>query len=527
MNFSRLLAGRYLNPARSHISAITLISLVGVMLGVAVLIVVLSVHAGFEREVKKLLLGFAPHVAVQEADGFVEDWQGLKERLEKVEGVAGSYALIQDIVLVDAPGYRKPVGFRAIDTEDEGQIEALEQLLDKKGYPDSRADLGLDEYAVISRQLAHELYLSVGDTLEVYASRNFDVVKDAFERTNMDPLQLRMPGELARLRTIAVAGKERDEIPQAELQQFYQEVDSLIAQDAREAEVEFINRALMALGSVDRNEAGDGYPVPAKVWQEVDDSLAAIETLDAEAADMVTLKNLREIVLPKQLKVWGVYGDSQRTPGPQMFIPLPIGQELRGLTSGVQAVAVRLEDPYLSGQAVVDIKADLGPDYSVVPWTKTHEVQFSLMRLEKVMLTLSMSLIGIISSFSIMAVMYTFAIQKKQEIGVMKALGASRNQISWVFIYQGLVVGFFGAVGGVLLALLILWQREKVQIVIGFFGYQPFKEEFHGTSEIPVTYLPGFMVGVAISAWILCGLAALLPALKASKNDAAKSLRNL
>lgn len=527
MNFSRLLAGRYLNPARSHISAITLISLVGVMLGVTVLIVVLSVHAGFERQVKKLLLGFAPHVQVQEAGGFVEDWQELKEDLEEIEGVAGSYALIQDIVLVDAPGYRKPVGFRAIDTEDKGQIEALDELLDKKNYPSSRADLGLDEYAVISRQLAQELGLNVGDVVEVYASRNFDAVKDAFERTNMEPLQLRLADELTRLRTVTAKIREGDEVSVEELNVFYGDVEGLIAQDAREAEIELIHEVLIALSSVDRNEAGDAYPVTEEVWQTVDESLAGIEALDAEAADMKTLKNLREIVLPKKLTVWGVYGDSQRTPGPQMFIPLPIGQELTGLTSGVQAVAVRLEDPYLSGQAVVDINAKLGADYIVVPWTKTHEVQFSLMRLEKVMLTLSMSLIGIISSFSIMAVMYTFAIQKKQEIGVMKALGANRSQISWVFIHQGLVVGFFGAVGGVLLALLILWQREKVQAFIGLFGYQPFKEEFHGTNEIPAEYLPVFMVGVAIAAWLLCGLAALLPALKASKRDAAKSLRNL
>ena len=120
MNFSRLLAGRYLNPARSHVSAITLISLVGVMLGVAVLIVVLSIHAGFEREVKKLLLGFAPHVEVQELNGMVRDWDALEAQLNQVEGVLGSYALLQDIVLVDAPGYRKPVAFRAIDTKDEG-----------------------------------------------------------------------------------------------------------------------------------------------------------------------------------------------------------------------------------------------------------------------------------------------------------------------------------------------------------------------------------------------------------------------
>ena len=191
-SFSRLLAGRYLNPARSYVSAITLISLVGVMLGVAVLIVVLSIHAGFEREVKKLLLGFAPHIEVQELSGFVQDWSGLQADLNEVEGIAGSYALIQDIVLVDAPGYRKPVAFRAIDTQDQGQLTSLERLLDKEGFPGSRADMGLDEYTVISRQLAIDLNLQVGDPLEVYASRNFDVVKEAFEKTNAEPLKVRL-----------------------------------------------------------------------------------------------------------------------------------------------------------------------------------------------------------------------------------------------------------------------------------------------------------------------------------------------
>lgn len=529
MNFSRLLAGRYLNPARSHVSAITLISLVGVMLGVAVLIVVLSIHAGFEREVKKLLLGFAPHVEVQEMSGFVEDWDGLKTRLEEVEGVVGSYALIQDIVLVDAPGYRKPVAFRAIDTEDEGQIEALDELLDKEGFPGSRADIGLDEYTVISRQLAEDLFLSVGDMIEVYASRNFDVVKNAFEQTNVEPLQVRAADELARLRAVVTERQGKGEVSLADLQEYYQAIEALIAEDAhpREAEVEAINQALIALGSVDRNEAGDAYPVTDDVWQKVDDSLAAIEVLDVEAADAASLKNLREIVLPKQLKVWGVYGDSQRTPGPQMFIPLGIGQELTGLTAGVQAVAVRLEDPFHAWEAQKRIDASLGEAFVSATWMDRHQAQFSLIRTERLMMTFALSFIGLISAFSIMAVMYTVTIQKRQEIGVMKALGATGSQISWVFLWQGLVVGFFGALGGVGLALLIIWQRAPIQRALASVGFDPFPADFQGFTELPARIMPGFMITVALAAWVLCGLAALLPALKAARNDAAKSLRNL
>lgn len=64
-SFSFLLARRYLNPRRAMLSSFTLISLVGVMLGVLVLVVVMAVYAGLERDVKSRLLGFTPHILLR------------------------------------------------------------------------------------------------------------------------------------------------------------------------------------------------------------------------------------------------------------------------------------------------------------------------------------------------------------------------------------------------------------------------------------------------------------------------------
>ena len=492
------------------------------------LIVVLSVHAGFERDVKTDLLGLEPHIEVREASGFVEDRGPLEERLKGIDGVAGSYALIQDVVLVDAVGSRKPIFVRAIDAEDKGQIKALTSLLDKKNFPGSRADIGIDEYAVVSRQLANELYLKVGDTVEVYASRNFDAVKESFEETNVEPLSIRKKEEITAIEGEVKEFSHKAELPIAELQEFYGSYLALISENPREGEEEIVNGGLIAIESnIEKDEAAGIYRIDKNLWPELLSSLSNLKEFDYESADTESLKNLREFVLPVKFTVWGVYGDSQRTPGPHMFIPLPVGQEIKGLGTAVDAVAVRLDNPFFADRYEETLRKELGGDFMTITWMKRHETLFSLMRMEKVMLTFSMSLIGVISSFSIMAVMYTFAIQKKQEIGVMKALGATGSQISQVFVYQGLVVGFFGAVGGVLLALLILWQRGPIQDFIGLFGIQPFREEIHGRDTIPVRFLPGFMVTVAIAAWLLCGLAALLPARKAAKNDAAKSLRNI
>src|SRR3954469_15853820 len=62
--FELFLAFRYLRPKRTFVSVITLISIVGVMLGVAVLIIVISVMTGFDHQLRDRILGFSPHIRV-------------------------------------------------------------------------------------------------------------------------------------------------------------------------------------------------------------------------------------------------------------------------------------------------------------------------------------------------------------------------------------------------------------------------------------------------------------------------------
>src|SRR5262249_26409628 len=62
--FELQLALRYLRPKRTFVSVITLISIIGVMLGVAVLIIVISVMTGFDKELRAKILGFEPHLRI-------------------------------------------------------------------------------------------------------------------------------------------------------------------------------------------------------------------------------------------------------------------------------------------------------------------------------------------------------------------------------------------------------------------------------------------------------------------------------
>src|SRR6266436_2695341 len=75
--FELLLALRYLRPKRTFVSVITLISVLGVTLGVAVLIIVISVMSGFDRQLRQKILGFNPHLRIVGAGGTITDYPRL------------------------------------------------------------------------------------------------------------------------------------------------------------------------------------------------------------------------------------------------------------------------------------------------------------------------------------------------------------------------------------------------------------------------------------------------------------------
>src|SRR3954451_21977595 len=97
MPFELFLALRYLRPKRTFVSIITIISILGVMLGVAVLMIVIAVMSGFDREWRERILSFNAHLKITHRSGLMADWRGPMTRIQSnpnVKGVA-PYILTQ------------------------------------------------------------------------------------------------------------------------------------------------------------------------------------------------------------------------------------------------------------------------------------------------------------------------------------------------------------------------------------------------------------------------------------------------
>jgi lipoprotein-releasing system permease protein len=535
-SFSLLLARRYLNPRRSMLSSFSLISLIGVMLGVLVLVAVMAVYAGLERQVKDRILGFTPHIllsppATLTGDPGDTDWRAAAKRAATLPRVEAATAYVSDNVIIDHAGGQRPVMFQSVDTTDPEQITGVDRMLDHANHPDSSADFGLDDRVVVSSILAWQLGLRVGEPVRLYSTRNFQEVLQAYKATEKPVLREAFAESWQQATsTLAKAWQRIDQrhaVPIATLREVHGVLDALRGETLRGPEAELLDELVAGLEAGDKDETKNVYLFDSDTRSSIETSIQSLATTDQDALDADILKSLKQIVLPKEVLVIGIYQASQMAITPDLFLPLHLAQQLAGLGDSVQGIALRLDDPYAAPIVAAEARRNLGPDWPLLTWAEQNEKFFSLINQQRVMMYFVLSFIVLVSAFSMMAVMFTVTIQKRREIGVMKALGAAPGQIVRVFLIQGMILGALGACSGVALGRLVIHFRGELQGLLRTAGFDPFSSAFVGFDVLPAHNNPAEQVVIGLSAFLLCSLAAMVPAFFAARSDAAKSLRNL
>lgn len=124
------LALRYLRPRRTFVSVITMFSFLGVAIGVGILIVVLSVMAGFQQLMTEKIVGFNAHIKVAMADGSVlYDYDKLLNTIRKQPGVVAAGSFIQGPVLVEHRGEMTPAFIKSIPADGDDPVVPLKDKL--------------------------------------------------------------------------------------------------------------------------------------------------------------------------------------------------------------------------------------------------------------------------------------------------------------------------------------------------------------------------------------------------------------
>jgi lipoprotein-releasing system permease protein len=417
--FELLLAFRYLRPKRTFVSVITLISVLGVTLGVAVLIIVISVMSGFDKQLRDKILGFNPHLRIVEANATITDYRRVMKKVSENHHVRSVAPYVIGQVLVETePANGQPKAsapwMRGIVPQLETNMTVLPHSIVEGKFDVS--DRGL----VIGSGFAENMDLAVGDHLSVFSPSDLKKWRESLEKDN--------------------AGK----IP---------------------VPPEFEVRGIFDVG-----------------YYEYNMSFIVASLSDA--------------------------------------------QDLYDLSNSVHGLMVMLREPYDAPLVAKQLMQSLGPNYRVVTWMQENANILNALVVEKNVMFYLLFFIMIVAALCILSALITFVVQKTREIGMLKAIGATDLQVSFIFLSQGALVGAIGDLAGYGLGILALaYRNEFLHLMNRLTGFSLFPPSIYMFTELPALIVSRDILLICGSAWVVCILGGVIPAWRAGRLKPVEALR--
>jgi lipoprotein-releasing system permease protein len=140
-------------------------------------------------------------------------------------------------------------------------------------------------------------------------------------------------------------------------------------------------------------------------------------------------------------------------------------REFAGLGDRVSGVEVRLTDPFEARAVGRRIASALGPQYWLRDWMDMNRNLFAALQLEKLALFVIVTIIVLVAAFAIIGHLILLVADKRKEIGILKAMGASARSIATVFLIAGMLIGVVGTVLGSAFGLLLIWVQNTYKVI--------------------------------------------------------------
>jgi lipoprotein-releasing system permease protein len=147
------------------------------------------------------------------------------------------------------------------------------------------------------------------------------------------------------------------------------------------------------------------------------------------------------------------------------YLSLPAAQEFAGLPDGVSGIEVKLADPFAAKAVGRQVAAALGPGFWVRDWMDLNRNLFAALQLEKLALFVIVTIIVLVAAFAIIGHLVLLVAEKRKEIGILKAIGATRASITAVFFVIGMSIGLLGTISGSLVGLALIWIQNTFKII--------------------------------------------------------------
>lgn len=194
-----------------------------------------------------------------------------------------------------------------------------------------------------------------------------------------------------------------------------------------------------------------------------------------------------------------------------VIVPLRTAQNLLALPGGATSLDVTLHDVWVARVLAQDLQRQF--PYKVESWQESNAQLVSALNAQSVSTAIIRGVVLAVVVLGIASVLVVSVVQKRREIGILRAMGATRGQVMRVFLVQGAVVGAVGSVLGLLLAVALIA------------AFTTFVRGSDGLPLFNITLPPATALQVALVATVCGVLAAIAPARRAAQLDPAQAIR--
>lgn len=518
IRISRFIAKRYLiNFRLTILSTITIFAIMGTTLAVAALTVVTGISTGFQAEFQRKVLGVNAHVLVLKYLDFPE-YRRVMEQVSEIPGVAGvNPFIIHPMMVVHGPRIAG-VLLKGVDPELMPTVLDLPQHIVDGTYTDLRLP---------GRRPPSGRTSGWGDPFERERDRSSpleDLMDQALPEEDDDVDEEGVAG-------VAPRRGERRDTPQ-------EVIDNAVA-DALEVDNSQPAEQVGVPGVVPLG--GDGEEATGSELDEAIAEALGVETsapeplqqpeelpgivlgrtlaneLDAHVGDTV------RIVTPlsgldvsffspdshgprsREFRVIGLfYSGFEEYDTRLVYVDLFEAQEFFDRGDVVNGVELRLDDPQDARDIARSIAETLGGSpYRVIDWEQLNHNLFTALRIQKLALTVVVSLLVVVSGLLIAATLVMMIFEKKREIAILKAMGVSNAAIMSVFLLVGSTVGVIGTTMGMALG----YGLCKFLIAYGW----PLDPEVYLIDHLPVEIIPLDYAWVSTIALLICVVSTVFP----------------